>query len=174
MKKHGVIFFIFLTVFHAKLFSQPTPHSEEQFKSYFEQHLDSLNQIEGIWSVTTTQNYYRHDTLLETEKIPRSIKVAILAKSKKNFETFDLGGELYNVLFTATEVKGVYFYKNYFPETNEYSETKAVISKDGEMEYQYDFPDNYLKKKLSDSYEENTRVTNVTVWIRLFPAKKKK
>lgn len=71
-------------------------------------------------------------------------------------------------------MKGVYLYRNFFRETNEYSKTQAVISKAGEMEYTVDLPDNYLRVKFQDSYEEGTRVVNILKWTKVFPDGKKK
>lgn len=150
--------------------AQQPPGSEEQFKSYFQQYQNNLNPIEGIWRVTTTQEYYRNDTLYEIDKVPKSVRVAIIKKEEK-FESYNLTGESYDVQFSVTEIAGVYFYKNYFKETGEYSKASAVISKAGEMEYSYDFPINFLQKKLGDSYEEGTRVVNITRWVKIFPEK---
>lgn len=161
---------VFFAIVRQSAFSQQTPHSEEQFKNYFHQHTDSLNPIEGIWRVTTTQEYYRNDTLYEVDKIPKSVRVAIVKKEGK-YESYNLNGESYDVQFASTDVNGVYFYKNFFRETGEYSKANAVISKAGEMEYSYDFPINYLQKKLGDSYEEGTRVVNITKWVKIFPEK---
>ncbi|MCX6290922.1 MAG: hypothetical protein NT126_04085 [Bacteroidetes bacterium] len=168
------IFFVIVFVFllQKQAWPQHAPVSEEQFKSYFQQHRDSLDQIEGIWNVNTVQEYYRYDTLYEVDKIPKSVKVAIIKKDNR-YESFNLSGESYDVQFTSSEINGVYFYRNFFKETNEYSKANAVISKAGEMEYNYDFPDNYLQKKLGESYEEGTRVVNKTRWIKIFPDRKK-
>ena len=164
--------FIFMVLICSRVLAQQTLYSEDQFKNYFKQHPDSLNQIEGIWRVTTTQEYYRNDTLYEVEKIPKSVRVAIVKKEDR-YESYNLTGASYDVQFTPTDIKGVYFYKNFFPETGEYSKANAVISNAGEMDYSYDFPANYLQKKLGDSYEEGTRVVNQTKWVKVFPEKKK-
>jgi len=148
------------------------PQTEEEFKSYFIAHADSLDNIEGIWNVKTTQEYYRYDTLYDVDKIPESTRIAIIRKGDA-FESYDLNGAAHDVQFTPTSVEGVYFYRNFFRETNEYSKANAVISRSGEMEYNYDFPDNYLKIKLGETYEEGTRVVNKTTWFKVFPEKKK-
>lgn len=171
-KKTLLSVLVFVALFQVKSFSQEPMRSEEQFRNYFQTRSANLDQIEGIWNVKTTREYYRYDTLYEVEKIPKSVKVAILKKDDK-YESFDLAGESYDVQFTQTDIAGVYFYKNYFRETKEYSKAEAVINKAGAMEYSYDFPDNYLKIKLGDSYEEGTRVVNKTRWEKIFPEKKK-
>ena len=153
-------------------FAQQPLNSEDRFKNYFHTHFESLDQIQGIWSVNTTQEYYHYDTLYEVDKIPKAAKIAIMKKEDR-YESFNLNGELYNVQFTPSEVAGVYFYKNYFPETKEYTKAEALISKRGEMEYNYEFPDNYLRIKLGDSYEEGTRVVNKVRWEKIFPENKR-
>ncbi len=163
---------LFLFAFSVNAMAQEALSSEEQFKDYFQKNGNDLDQIEGIWKVITIQEYYHLDTLYEIDKIPKSVKVAILKKGN-DFESFNLTGEPYDVLFSTSEIRGVYFYKNFFPETGEYSKANAVISKSGEMEYNYDFPENYMKKKLGDSYEDGTRVVNKTKWVKVFPQKKK-
>ena len=147
--------------------------SEELFKEYFLNHTDSLDAIEGIWTVSTTKEFYNYDTLYDVQKFPKAAKVAVIKKENK-YESFNLTGESYDVQFSITDVKGVYLYRNFFRETNEYSKTSAVISKAGEMEYTYEFPDDYLRVKFADSYEDGTRVVNILKWTKIFPDTKKK
>ncbi|REJ80985.1 MAG: hypothetical protein DWQ44_05160 [Bacteroidetes bacterium] len=145
------------------------PKSEQEFQNYFKGKKDSLDRIEGIWSVITTQEYYRYDTLYDVIKYPKPVKVAILSAGN-GYDTYNLNGASYNVKFSRTDVPGVYLYRNYFEETSEYSRTQAVISKSGEMEYNYEFPEEYLKLKFKDSYESGTKVVNVLKWNRILPA----
>lgn len=145
--------------------------SEESFRSYFSLHTDSLDAIEGIWSVSTTQEFYRYDTLYDVRKYPKAAKVAVMKKEGK-YDSYNLTGESYDVEFLPTDVLGVYLYKNYFPETRQYSKTKAIISQGQEMEYTYDFPDDYLRIKFGDTYEEGTRVVNILKWSKIFPESK--
>lgn len=147
--------------------------TEYMFQEYFSKHLDSLDDIEGIWLVSTSQEFYRYDTLYDVIKLPKAAKVAVMKKSGK-YESYNLTGESYDVEFSVTDVKGVYFYTISFPETQEHSKTDAVISKDGSMEYKYEFPDKYLQFKLADTYEEGTHVTNEVKWTKIFPENKKK
>jgi len=172
MKKLTLIIIVLCATFCPGKTSAQTLLSEEQFREYFIQHRDSLNMIEGIWSVSTSQEYYRYDTLYDIQRIPKSAKVAVMKKDSV-YESYNLTGESYDVQFTPTDVKGVYFYKNFFKETEEFSKAKAVISKEGEMEYGYDIPEKLMRKKLGDSYEEGTRVVNQTKWTKIFPDKKK-
>lgn len=118
--------------------------------------------------VSTTQEFYRYDTLYNVDKYPRAAKVAIM-REEKAFQSYNLTGEPYDVSFFQTDVIGVYMYKNYFPKTMEYTSTEALISKSGEMQYTYEFPDAYLKLQLADSYEEGTRVVNQLSWRKIFP-----
>ncbi|MEO8086965.1 MAG: hypothetical protein ABI763_09110 [Bacteroidota bacterium] len=147
--------------------------TEDMFREYFSNHLDSMDEIEGIWLVSTTQEFYRYDTMYDVIKLPKAAKVAVMKKDGK-YESYNLTGESYDVEFNPTEVKGVYFYTISFPETQERSKTDAVISKQGGMEYKYEFPDKYLQFKLADTYEEGTHVTNEAKWTKIFPELKKK
>ncbi|MCC7231475.1 MAG: hypothetical protein IT242_00920 [Bacteroidia bacterium] len=141
---------------------------EEMFRNYFSSHLDSLDPIEGIWNVASVQEYYRYDTLYDIVKYPKGATVAVMKKDGR-YESYNLNGEPYDVQFSGTDVKGVYLYRNFFRETNEYSKAQAVISKSGVMEYTYEFPDDFLRTRFGDSYEEGTRVVNQLKWSRLFP-----
>lgn len=163
---------LLLLLFASPLLAQKLT-SEDLFKEYFTKQADSLDPIEGIWNVSTTQEFYNYDTLYDIQKFPKAAKVAVMKKDNK-YESFNLTGESYDVQFSVTDVKGVYLYRNFFPETNEYSKTSAVISKAGEMEYTYEFPDDYLRAKFADSYEDGTRVVNILKWTKVFPESKKK
>lgn len=167
MKKITSVFLLIL----CSLFGQAQNlYSEDGFKDYFRKNADSLDQIEGIWTVATSQEYHHYDTLYDVIKFPKAAKVAIIKKDGK-YESYNLSGTSYDVQFDETDVKGVYLYRNYFPETKQYSKTQAVISKKGEMEYTYEFPDDYLRIKLGDSYEVGTRVVNILKWTKVFPSK---
>jgi hypothetical protein len=165
--KNALLIFFCFAVFPA--FSQ-IAYTEEGFKEYFKKNADSLDQIEGIWNVSTMQEYHHFDTLYDVIKFPKAAKVAIIKREGK-FESFNLTGTYYDVQFDHTDVKGVYLYRNYFPETKQYSKTQAVISKADEMEYTYEFPEDYLRIKLAESYEEGTRVVNILKWTKAFPIK---
>lgn len=162
------LFFLFSASLQAQKLT-----SEELFKEYFTSQSDSLDPIEGIWTVSTTQEFYNYDTLYDIQKFPKAAKVAVMKKENK-YESFNLTGDSYDVQFSITDVKGVYLYRNFFRETNKYSKTSAVISKAGEMEYTYEFPDDFLRVKFADSYEEGTRVVNILKWTKVFPEPKKK
>lgn len=171
MMKRGIFVCLFLFIFSTAKSQRFT--TEEMFKEYFTKHLDSLDEIEGIWSVNTTQEFYRYDTLYDVIHLPKAAKVAVIKKDDK-YDSYNLTGESYDVQFSTTDAQGVYFYTITFPETQEHSKTDAVISKAGSMEYKYEFPEKYLRFKLADTYEEGTFVTNEVKWTKVFPELKKK
>ena len=167
MKKLTVLLFLLIS-FYSK---GQTLTSEESYRNYFVANKDSIDPIEGIWSVSTTQEFYRYDPLYDVRKYPKAAKVAVMKKDDK-YESYNLTGESYDVQFLPTDVIGVYLYKNYFPEIQQYSKAKAIISKGSEMEYTYDFPDDFLRIKFGDTYEEGTRVVNILKWSKSFPENK--
>ena len=167
MKKLTVLLLLLIS-FYSK---GQTLTSEESYRNYFVANKDSIDPIEGIWSVSTTQEFYRYDTLYDVRKYPKAAKVAVMKKDDK-YESYNLTGESYDVQFLPTDVIGVYLYKNYFPEIQQYSKAKAIISKGSEMEYTYDFPDDFLRIKFGDTYEEGTRVVNILKWRKSFPENK--
>ena len=163
-------FSILLLLISTAGFSQ-SPKSESDFKNYFDKHLDSLDQLEGIWEITTIQQFYRYDTLYDVIKYPKGSRMAIVKNGIK-YESTNLDGQPIDVQFSTSDVAGVYMYKNYYKETDSYSKASAAISKNGRMEFAYEFPEKYLRFKLEDSYEEGTRVMNNTSWVRVYPVKK--
>jgi hypothetical protein len=171
MMKRGYIVCLCLFLFSGLKAQRLT--SEDMFKDYFTAHKDSLDEIEGIWTVSGTQEFYRYDTLYDVIKISKAAKVAVIKKEDR-FESYNLTGDSYDAQFFRTETKGVYFYTITFPETQEHSKTDAVINKEGSMEYKYEFPDKYLRFKLADTYEEGTFVTNAVTWNKVFPEQPKK
>jgi hypothetical protein len=164
--KHLALVAVFCSLFFGVLAQHP--ESEEGFKDYFIKQGYGIGPLEGIWSVSTTQEYYRFDTLYDIQKFPKVAKVAVMKDGDK-FVSYGLAGEPFNVEFSTTDVNGVFLYRNFFPETSQYSKAHAVISKSGEMEYTYEFPDDYLRLKLKSTYEEGTRVVNIIKWTRIFP-----
>ena len=106
----------------------PEARQRSAFQTVFFQNADSLDAIEGIWNVSTTQEFYRYDTLYDIQTFAKAARVAIMKKEGK-YDSYNLTGESYDVEFQTTDVKGVYLYRNFFRETNEYSKTQAVISK---------------------------------------------
>jgi hypothetical protein len=172
MLKRG--FFICLSMLlFTGAYAQQRFTTEEMFQDYFKKHLDSLDDIEGIWMVSTTQEFYRYDTLYDVIHLPKAAKIAVMRKDDK-FESYNLTGDSYDAEFFTTDAKGVYFFTISFPETQEHSKTDAVISKAGSMEYKYEFPEKYLRFKLADTYEEGTFVTNEVKWTKIYPEQSKK
>jgi len=167
----GLFICIFLFLFSGVKAQRLT--TEEMYQDYFTKHQDSLDEIEGIWSVSSTQEFYRYDTLYDVIHVPKGAKIAVMKKDDK-FHSYNLTGESYESEFYTTDVKGVYFYTITFPETQEHSKTDAVINKEGGMQYKYEFPEKYLRFKLADTYEEGTFVTNEVKWTKVFPEPPKK
>lgn len=142
---------------------------EEGYKNYFDSVcIESLDPIEGIWNVTANQEFYQNDILYDVNRISKMDKVVIMKKNNK-YEVINITGQSYFVEFKETQVKGIYLYKNNFAETNSQQKTKAVINSSNEMNYNYDFPEEYLRLKFGNSFEEGTTVTNRVKWVKSFP-----
>ena len=82
MKKLSVLLLLFIS-FYSK---GQTLTSEESYRNYFVSHKDSIDPIEGIWSVSTTQEFYRYDTLYDVRKYPKAAKVAVMKKENKYYK----------------------------------------------------------------------------------------
>ena len=89
-----LIFIVFVFYYHPA--QAQSPYSEDSFRTYFEKHLDSLDELEGIWVVSTIQEFYRYDTLYDVIKYPKGARVAIIRK-EGHYDSFNLSGESYNV-----------------------------------------------------------------------------
>jgi hypothetical protein len=142
--------------------------SESGFKEYLSKHQGAIDDIEGIWNVSTKQYYYRYDTLQDVVEAKKAARVAIISKDGK-YQAYIITGEWYSVEFTKTDVAGVYFYRNYFKETNEFSKTSAVISKHGQMKYEYEIPEKLARLRMEDVYQDGMHVTNEVTWMKVFP-----
>ncbi len=162
-----LIVFLFVS-FHS--FGQLRDYSEEVFKKDFIENLENLDQIEGIWDISTTQETYHYDTLFDVQQSKQPLKIAII-KQKDKFFTYQMSGEQFETEFNPTDVKSVYLYRNYFPSISQYSKNQAVICKAGQMEYTYDFPKEYLLEKLDKQYSEGLRIVNILKWNKVFPSK---
>jgi hypothetical protein len=167
MKRHLLLLIFLFGKFFVN--AQMPEYSEELFKKDFVGNLENLDQLEGIWNLSATQETYHHDTLYEVLQSKSPMKIAIM-KSKNGFFSYKMTGELYDVEFNSTDVKSVYLYRNYFPLISKYTKKQAVISKAGEMEYTYDSPSEYLKEKLGEEYKDGLRIVNILKWNKVFPA----
>ena len=174
MKIFPPVIVIFFAVLAANAQTAKSDYgSESSFKEYFTLHQGALDDIEGIWNVSTKQYYYHYDTLQDVIEAKKAARVAIVLKDGK-YEAYIITGEWYNVEFTKTDVAGVYFYRNYFKETDEFSKTSAVISKHGQMQYQYEIPEKLARLRMEDVYEEGMHVTNEVTWTKVLPEEGKK
>jgi hypothetical protein len=106
-------------------------------------------------------------------KYPKGARVAIMKKGD-HYDSFNLTGESYNVEFIRSDVAGVYVYKNYFKETDSYSKASAVISKNGRMEFSYEFPINTSALSSTTATKKAPRLSTTPSWSRVFPEEKKK
>jgi hypothetical protein len=142
--------------------------TEDEARKKLEARGDSLDPIEGIWVISTIQQFYRYDTLYDVIKYPKGAKVAVI-KDGEHFVSYNLSGDAAEIRFTLSDVPGVYVYKNHFRETDSDSKVSGVICRNGRMEIVYEFPEKYLRYKLQESFEEGTRVVNNTSWVRTYP-----
>jgi hypothetical protein len=154
-------------VIFLSLFSNGQQPTEKSLRAYFEK-ADSLSPIEGIWNLETSREFYHYDTLYDVKNLTGPEEVAII-KESTDFAAYSIKGEKLNLVFTTTDVKGVYMYQNYYPLLSDFSKKQAVICTHGKMEYTYDLPEEYAIKECGENYQPNTRVVNVLKWNKVFP-----
>jgi hypothetical protein len=148
-----------------KVSSQPFK-SETDFKNYFKAHANNLEAVEGIWNVSTTQESFSYDTLYDNKSFSQTVAVI---KSDSVFLTYDMKGGAFNVNFSQTGVKKVYLYRILLKEIDRYTKADAVITAGREMQYKYEFPEDYLHLILKNSFEQGDRVVNKVRWNKIFP-----
>ena len=124
---------LILSVGHAS--AQESNMSAGKIREHFNK--DSLNAIEGYWSVAMTREVYFDDTLSEVIGQPVDSNIAVVQQEGKYIAYYP-DGSFFNVVFQDTEVKGVYLYRNYFAGTEEYSKSKALICNGREIEYTFE------------------------------------
>lgn len=159
--REAIILFSII-VCSAKIFSQPAAIEKKFPEKYFIDNKDSLNSIEGSWNVNIIQEYYHHDTLFDVVKPGEPLKVAVI-KNEGKFQSYLENGDPYETDFIQTDVKGVYLYRIFFTGIKKYSGTRAIIVKDGEMEYTYDLPISQAKEENPDG---RLRVVKILKWTK--------
>ena len=142
--------------------------SEEFYRNYFSSNKDSLVSIEGIWLLTSNKEVYHYDTLVEVISESNPSRVVIWKKQGK-LETKVISGSQHRMEFSLTDVKGVYLYRNYYPETKEYSKNIAVICKSNEMNYSYEIPENIIRIRDDEDTAAGTKIIVILMWKKAFP-----
>ncbi|MFM8431961.1 MAG: hypothetical protein ACKOA1_04110, partial [Bacteroidota bacterium] len=85
----------FLCLLSAVVYGQKNK-AETPYLAYFNQKPDSLDPIEGIWNVSSVQEFYRYDTLYDVLNYSKAGRFAIMKKDGK-YQSLDLSGGDYQV-----------------------------------------------------------------------------
>ncbi len=142
--------------------------NEDSLRKYFLEYHDSLNPLEGIWEVSATTEIYHFDTLYNVNTSAGRYRLAIVIENGKA-RIHNLSKDSLSMVFLLTDVKGVYLYKNFYSQINQYSKPHAVICKSDEMEYTFDTPAELLKLTNGNEFIEGLREVNVMVWKKTQP-----
>ena len=159
--------FILFTIISASSFAQSTGESEQDHRNYLIKHKDSLNQIEGVWEIDIAQEFYHYDTLFNVIRNQSPSRVAIKRNAEK-FQSHTIYGNPLVVEFTQTDVKGVYLFRNFYSEIEQFSKSQAVICNAGAMEYTIDVPENYLKQNPENEWTPGLRVVHIFSWTKVY------
>jgi hypothetical protein len=170
MKKSAVLI-LFVFIFSV-VRGQDMPTREDSLAGYFMNNEGKLDPIEGIWSVSATQETYHFDTLFNVSRPEEDTRVAII-KQNDNFERVHISGDSLRVTFYSTDVKGVYLYENDFPQLKTKPKKQAVICKAGQMEYTYDLPEEYIRKISGVNYRDGLRIVRILRWTQTAPQPQK-
>lgn len=170
MKTLKLLFF--LATICATTLAQDAAYNKDSLQNYFLNNTGKLDPIEGFWNLSTTQESYRYDTLINVTVPAIESVVAIIRKDDK-FQSLGISGEPPTALFFATDVSGVYMYQNYFPSLNLYTKKQALICKANEIEYVFDLPAEFIKRKQGADFKTGTRIVNILKWTKTTPESKK-
>jgi hypothetical protein len=165
------LFFAVITILISSGIAAHQAISESIIKERIDAKGDSLIPLEGIWNVTGSSESYHYDTLYSVQKDADHYRVAILIIDGKP-HVINLSPDSIRIDLMVTDIKYVYLYKIFFPETGTFSKTHAVICKDNTIEYTYETPEEILKLKKGKQFSTGMREVNIYKWNKSYPVKK--
>lgn len=139
------------------------------FEKYYDDNASNLDQIEGLWSVTISSNFYYNGELVQTHNKSQAQDWAVI-RVGNSFRVCDLYGENLSdatIEFSATANKNIYLYRKVL--SGEVTTANAVITSIGLLEYSYEVGKQELKTMLKEKYREGFREFREFTWIKTYP-----
>ena len=155
--------------------SQQCAESENFYKEYFQKNYDSLDPIEGIWSVNSTSKVFDvYGQLKDSWYAPQSNKVRIVRENDKLILCSLLEGQTENdiIFFKNTATPGIYLYERNYAGSNLVAKANALIANPGMIEYSYEIPQAQLKYKMGKKYIKGASMFVEIKMIKISPALK--
>jgi S1-C subfamily serine protease len=162
--------------------------SESAFKIFFEQNIQNLDPIEGIWSVNVKSKKY-YGGSFKAEASNQNVKTWAIKKSGEKFIVCELNDapNEFLITFSKTAISGIYIYDKKNQWNNLIYTTNATLTGNSFLEYSYQLNEEDIKKHylaeqkragLTLSANElklfvsQTQLINEFKWIKIFPTEK--
>ena len=167
------ILLILIPLFSLLSFAQPFSR-QSQWEKYFENNIQKLDPIEGIWSISTILSLYIKNDLKKEDTITNDEMVAIYnvhneykIYSQDKYNNFSKG------TFHNTAVRGVYLFKIFYNASHTTVKTNAILIDDGLLEFSYYAPDSETEIVVGDSYITGMKFKFDHKWVKIAPQTKK-
>jgi S1-C subfamily serine protease len=163
-----LLFFICFNVFSQCL------DNRKAFESYFENNKSSLNQIEGIWSVSLYEESYYNGKLEDSSQESQYDEWVIIKDQGNTFKVCRIDNPLpteFVIEFTATTNSDIYLYKElYF---NEKNTANAVLNNNGLLNFKFEHSKETMKNTYKKLYKFGMHDFSEYSLIKTFPTSEK-
>ncbi|TRZ66737.1 PEGA domain-containing protein [bacterium] len=147
----------------------PVMEGENEWISYFNKNINSLNPIEGIWRITVNIKVYHNGELIRSEEKSQDRNNAII-KYGSSFRLCDIDGKNQSDLlseYTATVNQNIYLFKRTF--SSEVMTSNAVMTSIGLLEYNYEVGQEELKSILKNNFQPGWKMYRELKLIKTYP-----
>lgn len=146
-------------------------NSEQAYKEYYKKNINTLNPIEGIWSISFNEKVYdQYNQLVKNQDYSQVVTVGVIKKDEYYF-TCGISANLNNEMkFYKTSNPGIYLYNHYYKKSNSTAKANAVLIGNSLIEYSYQEPVDELKSNFGSHYISGISITYEYKWIKIFPS----
>jgi S1-C subfamily serine protease len=145
--------------------------SENAFKDYFKSHISSLDQIEGIWSVSADQELFdEYKQLRAHQDNPQAGFHTIIKKDDYYIVCQNsTSSTSSNMRFYRAANPTIYLFSQDFPQSRTVGKANAVLSNNGVLEFSIEIPDREVRKAMGNSYISGMSCVLKETWIKTYP-----
>jgi hypothetical protein len=170
MKTLSTILLLFISI---NLYPQSTS-AEDLLKNHFKKNINEIDEIEGIWLLSVSRDFYTDNWKLYQSNILKVSATVVIARNGEEFKTSLISKDNdeaifeINSYFKKTASSSLYIYHNdNFNKIEPNSSVKANATLDDNIiELSYEWPSNFLKKALPN--KEGKVITNLK-WVKIYP-----
>ena len=145
---------------------------EFSFRKYFTER-ESLDPIEGIWSLNVERSLYYNDSLINYEREDMRSEWAIAFHDETSFKVYGLEKESdFEAFFEKTSVDGFYNYTCNFTTPLWIAKSNATLEEGSILKYGYYVDDSYVEQLLGDDYIEGIKCYWDFTWVKKYPINK--